>query len=105
MVHRETDMSIPVAEEVFRNTFLKVFETLVTFIAKGQEKGILRKDLEPEIMSVNFFGGIVHMLRSDRIGEKFFGRTLKDPAYRERALHHVIEMGLHGLIGERSQQK
>jgi AcrR family transcriptional regulator len=103
IIHRECDMDTPIALEVFRETFLKVFETLKEFIAAAQEKNIIRSDLESHLTTASIFGCIVNFMRSDRLTQKFYGHSIQDSEYRKKVIHHLIQICLFGLIGERSQ--
>lgn len=105
IIHRECDMEMPVAQDIFRNTFLKIFETLVEFFQHAQEAKIVRADLDAAITTQIFFGSMVHIMKSDGITEKFYGRSLKDPEYREKVVNHIISYcihGVHGSAGERN---
>jgi AcrR family transcriptional regulator len=102
MVHRECEMELPLAPEVFQNTFLKVFETMVAFFAAAQKAGVVRPELDPMIVTAQIFGGTVHIMRTDKIGAKYFGRTVEDETYRNQIIEHVIQCSLFGISGERS---
>ena len=98
ILHRDSDMLMPIAQDVFRNTFMKVFETFVSFMVAGSKAGFLREDLDPLFMTSTIFGSMVHYMRTDKISEKFFGRSLKDPQYRNQLVEHLIQHNLYGLI-------
>lgn len=111
IVQRESDLAMPIAEEVFRSTFLKVFETLVSFIAAGQQAGYLRADLHAEAMGSTLFGSVVNAMRSDRVAEKYFGKTIKDEQHRRSLVESIIQQHLYGIVSnnapsesERSKQ-
>jgi TetR/AcrR family transcriptional regulator len=102
ILHRECDMEMPIAQEIFRNTFLKVFETLIEFIQAAQDARVIRRDLEAPILTQIFFGSVVHIMRSSTLHEKFYGKSLKDPAYREKMIHHLVSYCILGCVGERA---
>jgi TetR/AcrR family transcriptional regulator len=102
IIHRECDMELLIAQDIFRNTFLKVFETLVEFFQYAQEAHLIRRDLDPSIVTQLFFGSTMHIMKSDPISEKFFGRSIKDPAYREKVVNHVVSYCIYGCAGERT---
>ena len=103
ILHREHQADLAITMDIFRNTFMKAFETLVAFIAAAQAKRIVRKELDPMIVSSFVFGGLLHMVQSDPIGERFFGRTIKNAAHRTKLLDHVMDVSLSGFLeGERS---
>lgn len=91
-------MEILIAQDIFRNTFLRVFETLVSFFDSSQASGLTHAQLDPQIMAGLFFGSLVHTARCDRIGEKFFQTTLKSPEYREKVVDHLIHWCASGCL-------
>jgi TetR/AcrR family transcriptional regulator len=97
IIHRECEMELPVAQEVFKNTFMKVFGTLVAFFESAQKHGIVRADLDPMIVTVQVMGGAIHIARSDKIGAKYFGRSIADPAYREKVIEHLLTCSIYGF--------
>jgi AcrR family transcriptional regulator len=103
MIHRECEMELPVAQEVFQNTFLKVWGTLVSFFESAQKQGLVRDDLDPMIVTAQFMGGAIHIARTDKIGAKFFGRTIADPDYRAKVIDHIIQCTIHGIAREASR--
>ncbi|MGK5083165.1 TetR family transcriptional regulator [Bdellovibrionota bacterium FG-1] len=102
ILHRECDLEMPIAQDIFRNTFLKVFETLVQFMVTAQKSGILKPELDAQIAASAIFGSLVHFMRMDRISEKFFGKTIKNKTYRQSVTEHFLEIHLHGLFQKRS---
>jgi TetR/AcrR family transcriptional regulator len=101
IIHRECDMDLPVAQEVFRQTFLRVFGTMVEFFKSAQAVGIVRPDLDPLFIANSIFGSIKHVTQSDRISAKFFGLSISDPDYRAKIIDHILMLNLYGLAKER----
>lgn len=96
LVQSECDRGCPVAFEVFRGTFLKIYLTLVEYFAAGQQQGWIRSDLDSQILGVSFFSTLVHNVQKDSAAKKFFGTSLEDPTYREKAIFHLVEVCLNG---------
>jgi AcrR family transcriptional regulator len=103
IIHRECDLDHPTAWDIFRDTFLKVFETLVEFLHAAQVNGLVRKDLEAKQVATFFFGGMIHHVRGNAINEKVYGNSLRDKTYRDNVVKHVITLFIDGCI-ERSPQ-
>ncbi|MGZ3698071.1 MAG: TetR/AcrR family transcriptional regulator [Bdellovibrionota bacterium] len=96
IIMREFEVEMSHAWDVFQNTFIKVFDTLVEFFREAQARGILRADLDARLMATIFFGSFMHLSRSDRLTKRFQGVSLADPAYREKVINHMITMCLEG---------
>lgn len=104
MIHRECEKELPLAPDIFRNTFLKVFETMVAFFRSGQESGIIRKELDPLVVSQLVFGGMIHIIRSEKIAQKYFGLTLANEGYRHQLIDHILQCNLFGIATEDARQ-
>jgi AcrR family transcriptional regulator len=102
IIHRECEMELPVAQEVFRNTFVKAWGKLVEFFEAAQKAGVVREKLDPLIIATQVMGGAIHIARSDKIGAKFFGRTITDPAYRAKVIEHLLQCSIHGIARDAS---
>lgn len=96
VVHRECDMASPLTSDIFRNTFMKVFETLVEFIKASQKKGILKKDLDPLITTHIFFSSMMHILKTDEMSRTYFNQTIRDETYRQKLTDHILRLFLEG---------
>lgn len=106
IIHRECEMDLPIAQEVFQKTFLRVWNTVVCFFESGQKSGVLRKDLDPMIIAAQVMGGALHISRSDKMAARHFGRSIADPTYRAKVIEHILQCCLYGIAasGERSSK-
>ncbi len=91
IIHRECTGTNPAIHDIFKSVFVKIFETLVTFVQEAQTRGILRPDLDPVIGASIAFSGTIHMLRTDAMSREHFNRTLSDRVFREHYLNQVIQ--------------
>lgn len=98
IVSRECDMGFPIAQDIFKNTFLKIFETLVNFFKHAQKQGIVRKDLDMTIVVGVLFGGLMHVVQKDQINEHFFGHTIKDPKHLAEVVRNSLSFYLNGCL-------
>jgi len=101
MVLRESDVEEFHAHDIFKNTFLKMFETLVDFMKTAQQKEILRPDLDPQMVAGLFFGNIVNTLHRDHLNFKYYGQTIRDSKYRELTIDHILSLFLNGSLKPR----
>jgi AcrR family transcriptional regulator len=90
IINRECDMAMPVAQDIFKETFLKCYETLINFFKSAQQKGILKKDLQIDILVGFLFGGVLHFVHKDKLAEQHFGLTIKNPKYREGIVQQSV---------------
>ena len=97
ILHRECDMDFPYAQELFRDSFLKVFERFIHFIKKAEERGLTRPGIDPFVLAQLCFSGIIHAFRTDRLAEQMFGFTLRNEEYRARFLKHHLDACLLNL--------
>jgi AcrR family transcriptional regulator len=95
---RDVSMESPLCEDIFRSTFLIIFDTLVNFVVDGKDMGFLREDCEERIAASILFGAMVHMLRNDRISQKFFQVSLYDDGYREKVVRELMDVFFRGLL-------
>jgi AcrR family transcriptional regulator len=97
IIQREADLNLRVAQDIFRDTFMQVFETLVKFIAKSQERGALRGDVDPQLTAAVLYGGVVQLMHYDDLNQKFFNQSIRDPKYRAQVREHFLKLALEGL--------
>lgn len=100
MVQREMDLGLPMAEDVFSSTFLEVHSTLCKFFEVSKSRHFIRRDVDLQVGASMFMAAIVHLVRNDRIGEKFFGLTLRDETYRKKVKQQILSLFLNGFTGE-----
>jgi AcrR family transcriptional regulator len=99
IVMRATEMDNPIAQDVFRETFLKSFGALVDFFTVAQSKGFFAADLDPQIVGGLVMGGLLQNLRSRKIAERHYGVSLAhDPVYRTKVIEHIITLSMKGCI-------
>ncbi len=103
IIHRECDLNYGVTEDIFRETFLKVFETLVGFVKAAQKAGLISKELEADSTSSILFGAVVHFTRIDLLNQKYLGHSLSDQKYRNKLSDHLIRIMLHGIRTEKKE--
>lgn len=97
MICREIETVNPLIEDIFTDTFLKVYTTLVSVFEDAQTKKILRDDVEPTILASLFFNQLTSSLRVDHVGEKYFKKTLKDKEYRDQFINNTITIVFDGI--------
>lgn len=97
MICREIENQNPLIQDIFQSTFLKVYQTLGELLIDAQEKGFLRKDVDPLMASSCFFHSLTNSIRMDHVGEKYFQKTLKNPQYQEAFIQNLISILFDGI--------
>jgi AcrR family transcriptional regulator len=97
IIHRECDLQASIAQDVFRNTFHRIFEALAGFIESARKNGLLREDFDVTIATSLLFGAILHPAKSMNQCEQLLGTSIRDAGYRERVVEHVVTFFLKGF--------
>ncbi|MBI3542617.1 MAG: TetR/AcrR family transcriptional regulator [Deltaproteobacteria bacterium] len=97
MVHRECEQALPRIPDIFEATFLEIFRNLMSFFKSAQRRGLVRGAVDARLASVYLFGAILHLFRSDPLGKKFFGTTIRDPRYRAKAARNLVDLFVEGV--------
>jgi AcrR family transcriptional regulator len=97
ILQRDCVMNFERIQGVFKESFLKVFQSLHDFIQQGQKNGILRKEISPLIASQVFFGAITHTARMDKLGAQFFNSSLHDEKVRQKFTSQLVEIAIRSL--------
>ena len=97
MICREIEIENPLIQDIFENTFLKVYRTLVDLFIDAQKKGFIKKELDPLITASILFHTLTTSLRTDHVGIKHFNRTLTNPAYSEIFLTNILSIFFDGI--------
>lgn len=105
VIHRECDLELPIAQDVFKSIFLEVFKTLKEFFATAKAAGVLRQDADTHIIAGCLFGSIIHMTRSDFIAKRYFNVSLKDGDYRKHVTAELLNQFLNGNLDRKSSRK
>ena len=94
IIVREYDKVHSPAEEVFKDTFLKIFELLIKFFGEAQKKKFVDGAKDPFILGSLFFGCLSSQMRMDHIKEKAYHRTLKEENEQTKVAQHLVELFL-----------
>lgn len=105
IIHREFELGMPVARDLFTETFLKVFECLLKFFESAAKKGLIRKDIDPFIVTSLFMGSLNQLGRLNRLNEKLFNFSIQTPAVRKKLEEQILPVFLEGLSARGSEPK
>lgn len=96
IIVREYDRVDSPAEEIFKSTFLKVFDLIYSFFKNAQSRQLISKDKDPFTLAKLFFGCLSSQMRLDHVNEKIYKKSLKQDSEREKVLNHIIDLFLPG---------
>lgn len=97
MICREIEIENPLIDDIFQETFLKVYSTFAEMFEDAKTKNFIRNDIDTMIIASAFFNNLTTSLRVDHVGEKYFNRTLKDPAFSELFINNMISIFFDGI--------
>ena len=97
IVQSEIELLHARSEDVFRNTFLKRFDTLVDFLSHAQKRGLLSEGIEPWFAARSLYSQICHHTRSDNVYHKFYDVSLRQEAYRKTWVEQTLRAFLNGI--------
>ncbi len=98
IIHREADLSHPLAVEVFKGSFIEIFKTLVVFLNAAVENGILRKNVNTHIAASSIMACITYFMRSDKLSAELFDLSIVSPKYREEVKNQISQIFLEGIV-------
>ncbi len=97
IIHREIELLHARSEEVFRDHFVMLFETLVAFLSHAKKKGLLSKDIDPRFAARSLHGQICHQTRADNVNLKFHSVSLRQDSYRKTWVEQTLKLFLSGV--------
>ena len=101
IIQREIDLGLPVAKDIFNNTFLKIFDKLHQFFTVAKKEKIIRSDADPLISASALHGCIIHMAKMDSLGKEIFGVSLREEPHRKKVVEQVVTIYVNGLLREK----
>lgn len=98
IVHRDIEYSSPIAVEIFRGVFFRLFLVLVGFLKAAEAKGLIQIDHDPELLTSIVFGSLMDGLKSDRKRSLLGKGSIRDEAFREQFLSCWVDFAWSGLV-------
>ncbi len=95
---REIEAGLPLAKDVFEETFLKLTRKLTEFFKDAQKNGFLRTELDPYCLTTLIHGTMGQWLRVEPIHKKYFDRSIYDSKQREAYLESLLSIILNGSL-------
>ena len=97
IVQAEMELLHERSEPVFRKTFLKRFETLVSFLSIAKKRRLLAMRVDPRLAARSLFSQLCHQTRTDAVYQKYYGQSLTQPRYRSLWVQQTLTIFLEGI--------
>jgi AcrR family transcriptional regulator len=105
ILDRECFSKMLITRDVFRETFLKAAEKLSQFFISAQRLGILRSEVDPEILHYLFFGAIKSAVHFAPLMQEFYGKSMEsDRTFRDAVVKHAVDYLVGGFLHPKHQQ-
>lgn len=99
IIQREIELpNSQLSDDLFRNIFLKLFESLAEFLNQAKRHKLIRKELDPFFVAALISGYLFHQTRVGRANQKYFGLSLDDATYRNKWIHNTLVIILDGIL-------
>ena len=97
IVQMEIELLHSRSEDVFRNTFIKLSETLVSFLTHAKKKNLIAKNVDIRIAAHFLFNQLRQATRADAVNYKYFGFSIRDRAFCELLIKQTVQLFLNGI--------
>jgi len=89
---REYDRLHSPAEQIFRDSFLKILNMIVHFFREGQKSGFVARDRDPFTLASLLFGCVTSQMRMDHLQEKAYKKSLLNPEEKRKVENHIVDL-------------
>lgn len=98
IMNRDCGANNPLTDGIYRTVFMKVFAVITDFFKTAQTRNLLSSDVVVEDRAILFLGGLIHVIRTEKIREKLLGISLKDSDFRDRVVKSAVRMAMEGAL-------
>lgn len=105
IVLREVEAEHPIADEILKKTMITMAKAFIKFFKDAQERDLVRKDLDPMLLTHTLQGCLNHLVRTDARRRQNFQFTLTNLEQRAQAADFVLELFLTGALEAGAQVK
>lgn len=89
---REYDRQHSPAEDIFRQSFLRILNQIVGFFRHAQEKSLVDKDKDPFTLASLLFGCVISQMRMDHVQERWYKKSLLDDQEKRKVENHIVDL-------------
>jgi AcrR family transcriptional regulator len=98
IIVREFRTGNQMIKELFEKHMLKNFMGVVGFFEQCREKGYLKSELDPVIVSQMLFTCICDVTRNDCLAKEYFKKSIEQEDHRKTVVHHILTLFLNGVM-------
>lgn len=98
MLHREVVSGSHFMIEGMGKIFIQHFEAVVQFLGLAQKSGLIRKDLNPQIMAALLVSGLVHLVQMEPLAKKIYRESLLEGHKKAELARTAITLFLDGAL-------
>ncbi len=98
LIQRECQYGFLGNEEIFEKVYLKIFHRLVDFFKQAHKEGLVRKELDPQIVTMSFFGSLKSFTEGEAMASKFFKLSLRETRHLKKVTEHLLKLFLEGSL-------
>lgn len=97
ILHKEDIFKFEFMKDIFMGTFLEAFLAVVAFFAAGKKKGLVRKELDPQLIAALLFGSLIHVGRTQKIQKEVLGKSIDKADYLDQVVDQFVSIMLGGI--------
>lgn len=100
IVLREAESEEPLADDILGSTLIEMAKYFIAFFVAAQNKGFLRKEVNPHFLTHALQGIINHFVRTNPVRKRHFGLSVTDDDTRQFLIDQVYDFVLRGALRE-----
>lgn len=89
---REYDRQHSPAQQTFRDSFLKVLNSIVNYFREAQKSKLIDSRKDPFTLASLLFGCVISQMRMDHLQERTYKKTLLDPEEKRKVENHIVDL-------------
>lgn len=90
MILRDIGLMTDLCEGVFKNTFLKLHEALVSFFVSAKASRLIRPEIDPPLAALSFYSQMLFLSHGAGLIKFLQNADITDAGFRERWLAHIM---------------
>lgn len=98
MMMREMESTEPIAEEIVKNTLVKMAKTFVDFFTHAQEIGIIKKGISAVFLTQIIQLTLSHLVLTDAARSRYFNQSIKNKKNKNILVENMYELIINGAL-------
>jgi TetR/AcrR family transcriptional regulator len=97
IIDREMRSENPMVMEIFQETMLLAFKSVVEFFSQAKANGLLREDVDPFLAAGTLFSTTCESARKDMLSKRFFNVSITQPEWALKVSRHIVDLFMNGV--------